>query len=271
MAKIYSCGFSRIPVVVTPPHYSPPLTTHKSTATIDEPNEYTPLSRTTNPYNDKARICGILLTRQLIVINPNDQRPLSDLPLLQPSCVSPDLSILHMLQLFLKSSTHMAIVCQNPEIASLSLRLKRPIPHTTVGVLGIITLEDVLEELIKEEIYDEKDIKARNISGQRIYSAMISATNRRNSKNKVDQQQQRVEFNSIPTNATITTKSTPIFGMKKASSQPQMYGTNATFNDATSAATTIGHVIPLSTQVSNLTLSSEEENSEPLNILDRYL
>jgi fructose-specific component phosphotransferase system IIB-like protein len=100
---------------------------------------------------------------------------------------------------------------------------------------------------------------------------MISATNRRNSKNKVDQQQQRVEFNSIPTNATITTKSTPIFDMKKASSQPQMYGTNATFNDATSAATTIGHVIPLSTQVSNLTLSSEEENSEPLNILDRYL
>jgi hypothetical protein len=59
--------------------------------------------------------------------------------------------------------------------------------------------------------------------------------------------------------------------MKKASSQPQMYGTNATFNDATSAATTIGHVIPLSTQVSNNTLSSEEENSEPLNILDCYL
>jgi hypothetical protein len=58
----------------------------------------------------------------------------------------------------------MAIICQNPEIASLSLRLKRPIPHTTVGVLGIITLEDVLEELIKEEIYVEKDIEARNIS-----------------------------------------------------------------------------------------------------------
>jgi metal transporter CNNM len=270
MAKIYSCGFSRIPVVVTPPHYSPPLTTHKSIATIDEPNEYTPLSRTTTPYNDKARICGILLTRQLIVINPNDQRPLSDLPLLQPLCVSPDLSILHMLQLFLKSSTHMAIVCQNPEIAALSLRLKRPIPHTTVGVLGIITLEDVLEELIKEEIYDEKDIKARNLSGQRIYSAMISATNRRNSKNKKDQQQQRVEFNGA-TAATITTRSTPTFGMKKASSQPQMYGTNATLNDTTSASTAISHVIPLSTQVSYLTASSEEENSEPLHILDRCL
>lgn len=276
MAKIYSCGFSRIPVVVTPPHHSPSFP-HKST-TMDQPNEYTPLSRTATPYNDKARICGVLLTRQLILINPNDQRPLSELPLLQPLCVSPDLSILHMLQLFLKGSTHMAIVCQNPEIASLSLRLKRPIPHTTVGVLGIITLEDVLEELIKEEIYDETDIKARNISGQRIYSAMISATNKRNRKNKADQQQQKAGFD-LPSTATINARSTPALGVKKASSQPKLYDTTATYNDSfdkrntatSTSTTTIGDVIPLSTQVSNLTVSSEEEASEALNIFDRYL
>ena len=37
-------------------------------------------------------------------------------------------------------------------------------------LMGVITLEDVIEELIGEEIYDESDIESRRFSWQRQYS-----------------------------------------------------------------------------------------------------
>jgi hypothetical protein len=59
----------------------------------------------------------------------------------------------------------------------------------------------------------------------------------------------------LPSNATVKIRSTLALGLKKASSQPQMYDTTTTYDDsfskrniATSTSSTIiGDVIPLST------------------------
>ena len=217
LAKIYSCGYSRIPVVTAPIHTKPieltPVKTRiqgytKETDSLLQTNTTT---KETNTDMDKTRICGVLLTRQLIVINPNDRRPLSTIPLSRPLVVAPHVTILQLLQLFLKNSNHMALICQNPEIATLSLRLNRPIPDMTAGVLGIITMEDVLEELLKEEIYDEKDVKARNMSGQRIRGVMNKF------KKGMDGKREN-SFTSVPTNASVAS-SDDVVGLTTQRSQ----------------------------------------------------
>jgi metal transporter CNNM len=113
--------------------------------------------------NDVSSITAILLTRQLIVVDSYDKRPLSTLPLLDPICVSPDISLVDLLNVFQERgdrnswrASHLAIVCENPDLANTSLSKGFPIPKVA-HVIGIVTMEDVIEELIKENIFDEYD------------------------------------------------------------------------------------------------------------------
>jgi len=122
--------------------------------------------------DDKSAICGILITRQLIVVNSNDKRALTTLPLKKPICVAPSTQLVDLINLFQtggKAGTigHMALVCSNPKQANEALEKDDPIPNSA-GLVGIITLEDVLEALIQEEIYDELDRATEVTAAQRI-------------------------------------------------------------------------------------------------------
>jgi len=111
-------------------------------------------------------IRGVLLTRQLVVVSPSDERKVDTLPLMQPICVSPQEDVLTLINEFQTGGSanrggHQAIVCSNPELANDALDNGKAIPEEA-GVMGIVTFEDVIEELLQEEIYDEMDHAERS-------------------------------------------------------------------------------------------------------------
>jgi metal transporter CNNM len=133
IVELYSHGYSRIPVY----------------------------KRHGDGNDDAQGICGVLLIKQLILVKKEEKRPVSTLPLYQPHAFSPETTIAAALNIFQagkQGSSNMALVCVRPELANAALKRKKPVP-SAAGVLGIITLENLLEELIQEQIYDEKDKK----------------------------------------------------------------------------------------------------------------
>ena len=151
IVNIYASGYSRIPVY--------------------------------NAEIGKTAIVGVLITKQLIVLNPNDERPISSMPLYTPLCISPDTSLVDVLNLFQTGGSramkggHMALVCARPrernqalsqhhgtttapvgdDSAGAALLRPKGLP-IEAGFMGVITLEDVIEALLQEQIYDEYDV-----------------------------------------------------------------------------------------------------------------
>lgn len=133
IVQIYASGYSRIPIYRKDP---------------EDPTY-------------KSNVIGVLITKQLIVVNSRDKRPLHTLPLYTPRCVSHDMSLVDLLNQFqtggraLKGG-HMALVCSRPDDGNTALGRGEALPKSA-GLVGIITLEDVLEMLLQEQIYDEQD------------------------------------------------------------------------------------------------------------------
>ena len=133
IVEIYSSGYSRVPVFRQRPE----------------------------KLKDKSDIVGILLTKQLIVVDTHDKRPIRTLPLLIPFCVSPTMNLVDLINVFQSASTrskggHMALVCARPLLAEQALGRGESIPEQA-GIMGIVTLEDCIEELLQEQIFDETD------------------------------------------------------------------------------------------------------------------
>ena len=109
---------------------------------------------------DRQNVRGVLLVKRLIVLNPEDKRPLRSIAFRWPLICSPDLGLLALLNSFQDGRSHMAIVCDKPAVMMAALRAEIPVPDDC-RVMGIITIEDVFELLLKEEIMDETDLGVR--------------------------------------------------------------------------------------------------------------
>lgn len=149
MVKVYSSGFSRIPV-------------YQHVTGAEEVENKGEKDNT----HGKWRLCGVLIAKQLIVVDPEDQRRVDTLPLYLPLCVSPSSSLVDLLNLFQTGGKgmrggHMALVCAQPHLGNNALRSGECLPKEA-GLMGIITLEDVLEALLQEQIYDEYDREEQN-------------------------------------------------------------------------------------------------------------
>jgi len=99
-----------------------------------------PIHAPDNPFN----FVGMLLVKILIAYDPEDARPVSEFALAVLPEIAPDVSCLDILNFFQEGNTHMVMVSESPGENS--------------GAVGVVTLEDVIEELIGEEIVDESDV-----------------------------------------------------------------------------------------------------------------
>ena len=108
----------------------------------------------------KDNIVGILMARDLILINPDKAmmtlRQLSSILMKDVICCNETDAIEPVMYYFKKGLSHMSIVTKTIENKNLD---------PTQSVVGIVTMEDIIEELIQEEIEDEadEDTKDRNI------------------------------------------------------------------------------------------------------------
>ena len=89
--------------------------------------------------NTRDKVVGILYSKDLITIDPEDQIPVKKMTRKNVHIISKDKKLDKVLNLFKKKKIHLFIVKDKFK-----------------GVAGIVTLEDVLEEIVGE-IVDEYD------------------------------------------------------------------------------------------------------------------
>ncbi|KAJ1973357.1 hypothetical protein H4R35_004164 [Dimargaris xerosporica] len=144
---------------------------------------------------DHDNIVGVFLVKTLILIDPDDCIPLRNLKINRIPSVTTKTSLFDILNIFQEGGSHMALVYEAPEIdyqaQSVTVQEIRDsldsYTSTDEGVqqsspilkdslrkrklLGVITLEDVIEELIQEEIVDETDVFVDNRNKIKVVSA----------------------------------------------------------------------------------------------------
>ena len=157
--RIYSQGYSRIPV-------------YRKNLQYDQ---------------DQSAVLGYVFARNLIALDWDDEREVSTLPIQRPLCVSPRMNLVNLLKVLQTGGSHMVFVCARPDIATKAMEAKDnyPIPPEA-GFMGLVTLDDVLECVLQDHIYDELDIKARDRASATL-TLWAASTLQRFMKKKGDQ------------------------------------------------------------------------------------
>jgi metal transporter CNNM len=137
--QIYAKGYSRVPVY------------HRVVQDDGEDNND----------GNRSTVMGFLMTRQLMLIDWDHEREVSELPLIYADAVSPRRNLVQLLKLLKTGGSHMAFVCARPDLANRALATGKPIP-TEAGFMGIVTLEDIMESILQARIYDEVDMRDRD-------------------------------------------------------------------------------------------------------------
>ncbi|OTB02185.1 hypothetical protein M426DRAFT_322894 [Hypoxylon sp. CI-4A] len=99
-----------------------------------------PIHQTGKPTN----FVGMLLVKILITYDPEDGKRVKDFALAALPETRPETSCLDIINFFQEGKSHMVLISESP--------------GDDHGALGVVTLEDVIEELIGEEIIDESDV-----------------------------------------------------------------------------------------------------------------
>ena len=103
------------------------------------------------------------MTRQPMLIDWDDNCVVSSLLLQVPECVSPRMNLIDLRRILKTGGQLMAFGCAHPDVANcLALEVNTCLPPEA-GFMGIlVTLEDIMESLLQDRIYDESGIRDRD-------------------------------------------------------------------------------------------------------------
>ncbi|KAK4480727.1 hypothetical protein RD792_013809 [Penstemon davidsonii] len=115
-----------------------------------------------------TNIVGLVLVKNLIKHHPEDRTEVRNLSLRRIPRFYECLPLYDILNQFQKGQSHMAVVVKNTTTpfrdvlesttgTKINVDGSNTFPNTNEEVIGIITMEDVLEELLQGQIFDETD------------------------------------------------------------------------------------------------------------------
>ncbi|CDW71668.1 ancient conserved domain protein 2 [Stylonychia lemnae] len=108
----------------------------------------------------RENIVGLLMTRDLVLINLENSivtiKQLSSILLRDIIAIDVETKLEPVLSYFKGNSTHMGLVTRKHKVIGSELSIMN---------IGIITLEDIVEEILQEEIEDERE--TQNLKGER--------------------------------------------------------------------------------------------------------
>mmetsp|Transcript_2569 Transcript_2569/g.3409 ORF Transcript_2569/g.3409 Transcript_2569/m.3409 type:complete len:507 (+) Transcript_2569:51-1571(+) len=141
----------------------------------------------------KQNVMGLLLSKTLLLVDPAEAKAIRDIGLRPIPDVSKDKGLYEMLNEFQTGKSHMATVSD-------------PSSHQ---ILGIITLEDVIEELIQEEIIDETDdeIDVSDRAVNALKQALTGPPHLRNSGSRLSATPGNLRFVPQPATSSSTSPS----------------------------------------------------------------
>eukprot|EP00933_Yihiella_yeosuensis_P026511 TRINITY_DN20591_c1_g1_i1.p1 TRINITY_DN20591_c1_g1~~TRINITY_DN20591_c1_g1_i1.p1 ORF type:complete len:351 (+),score=59.37 TRINITY_DN20591_c1_g1_i1:1023-2075(+) len=106
----------------------------------------------------KDDIIGVVLVKKLLNVSYESQSRLDSLihAVKLPVVLNPNDNLLLTLNKFQSGTCHLAVISADPEACLDAMTKKTPIPDIARPTM-FCSLEDVIEEMLKEEIYDEED------------------------------------------------------------------------------------------------------------------
>lgn len=124
---------------------------------------------------NKNEILGYIRTMDFIHIDVNSKKTIKDniIPIHCPIITTPETSVFDVLTLF-KKGIHMAVITEQKDLLEKKLKNldqnfvgKPSILDKTkfqeIKIIGIVTLEDIFESIIGEDIKDEKEMRKNRI------------------------------------------------------------------------------------------------------------